>query len=133
MKYAGDFGASQAGQSSIGYVDFDLSSQRGDSAAFTVSDAHLLFSGSYERHGRDLIISDQKHHLVVPNYFHGDRRPLLLSPDGAPLDPAIVDALTGHTEGKVSRNYGEYYIRGVLYPAIKTMLSPFDIPEDHDH
>ena len=98
MKYAGDFGASQAGQSSIGYVDFDLSSQRGDPVAFTVSDAHLLFSGSYERHGRDLIISDQKHHLVVPNYFHGDKRPWLVSPDGAPLDSAIVDALTGHTQ-----------------------------------
>ena len=98
MKYAGDFGASQADQGSIGYVDFDLSSHRGDAVAFTVSDAHLLFSGSYERHGRDLIISDQKHHLVVPNYFHGDKRPLLVSPDGAPLDAAIVDALTGHTQ-----------------------------------
>ena len=99
MNYAGNFGASQADQSSIGYyVDFDLSSQRGDPVAFTVSDAHLLFSGSYERHGRDLIISDQKHHLVVPNYFSGDKRPLLVSPDGAPLDPAIVDALTGHTQ-----------------------------------
>ena len=71
---------------------------RGDPVAFTVSDAHLLFSGSYERHGRDLIISDQTQHLVVPNYFHGDKRPLLVSPDGAPLDSAIVDALTGHTQ-----------------------------------
>ena len=98
VKYAGIFGPSQADQSSIASVDFDRSSHWGDAVAFTVSDAHLLFSGSYARHGGDLIISDQTHRLVVPNYFHGDRRPLLVSPDGAPLDPTIVDALTGHTQ-----------------------------------
>ena len=80
------------------HIDLGPGSHRGHEVAFTVSDAHLLFSGSYERHGRDLIISDQTHHLVVPNYFHGDKRPLLVSPDGAPLDSAIVDALTGHTQ-----------------------------------
>jgi integrase len=45
----------------------------------------------------------------------------------------VHDALTGHTEGKVSRGYGEYYVRGVLYPAIAAMLSPFDIPKERDH
>ena len=44
------------------------------------------------------IISDQLQRLVIPNYFHGDKRPLLVSPDGAPLDSSIVDALTGHTQ-----------------------------------
>ena len=105
MKHAGNFGASEADQGSIGSVDFDLSSHREDlsshredAVAVKVSDAHLLFSGNYERFGRDLIISDQTHHFVVPNYFHGDKRPLLVSPDGVPLDAAIVDALTGHTQ-----------------------------------
>jgi len=37
------------------------------------------------------------------------------------------DALTGHYEGRVSRDYGEYYVDGVLRPAIESMLSPFDI------
>jgi hypothetical protein len=37
------------------------------------------------------------------------------------------DALTGHYEGKVSRDYGEYYVESVLGPAIESMLSPFDI------
>ena len=37
------------------------------------------------------------------------------------------DALTGHYEGKVSRDYGEYYVDSVLRPAIESMLSPFDI------
>ena len=36
-------------------------------------------------------------------------------------------ALTGHYEGKVSRDYGEYYVDSVLRPAIESMLSPFDI------
>jgi large repetitive protein len=98
VNYAGAFGASRADQSSIDYVNAGLSTHEGDVGAFTVSDAHLLFSGNYERVGRDLIISDQMHHLVVPNYFQGDKRLLLLSPDGVPLDSAIVDALTGHTQ-----------------------------------
>ena len=97
MSYADKFGASRADQSSISHVDFGFASHRGD-VVVTVSDAHLLFSGSYARYGRDLIISDETQHLVVPNYFHGDKRPLLVSLDGAPLDSAIVDALTGHTQ-----------------------------------
>ena len=95
MSYADKFGASRADQSSISHVDFGFASHRGD---VVVTDAHLLFSGSYARYGRDLIISDETQHLVVPNYFHGDKRPLLVSLDGAPLDSAVVDALTGHTQ-----------------------------------
>jgi integrase len=37
------------------------------------------------------------------------------------------DALTGHREGKVSRDYGEYYVKEVLGPAIDSMLSPLDL------
>ncbi|MEA2893744.1 MAG: large repetitive protein, partial [Bradyrhizobium sp.] len=65
---------------------------------FTVPDAHLLFSGDFQRSGGDLVVSDQLHRVVVPNYFHGDKRPALVSPEGAPLDPKIIDALTGHVQ-----------------------------------
>ena len=64
----------------------------------TIPDAHLLFSGDFERSGADLIISDPLHRVVVPNYFHGDKRPTLVSPEGAPLDPKFIDALTGHVQ-----------------------------------
>ena len=37
------------------------------------------------------------HRVVVPGYFHGDKRPTLLSPEGAPLDPTVFEVLTGHT------------------------------------
>jgi integrase len=48
-----------------------------------------------------------------------DQRPI--------MSEETSDALTGHYEGKVSRDYGEYYIGSVLRPAIESMLSPFDI------
>jgi hypothetical protein len=38
--------------------------------------------------------------------------------------------LTGHRDGKVSRDYGEFYVTTVLGPAIDRMLSPLDIVED---
>ncbi|WP_145662781.1 Ig-like domain-containing protein [Bradyrhizobium stylosanthis] len=67
------------------------------SAAVEIPDAHLLFSGNFERIGVDLILSDQLHRVIVPNYFRDQARPLLVSPEGAHLDPGVVDALTGHT------------------------------------
>ena len=44
----------------------------------------------------------------------------------------VHDALTGHSEDKVSRDYGEYYVKTVLYPAVAALLSPFDIATDED-
>ena len=55
-----------------------------------------MFSGDYERSGADLIVSDRDHRVVVPDYFHGEKRPALVSPEGAPLDPKVIEALTGH-------------------------------------
>ncbi|UWU74072.1 Ig-like domain-containing protein [Bradyrhizobium huanghuaihaiense] len=68
------------------------------SAAVVIPDAHLLFSGDFVRSGVDLILSDQLHRVVVPNYFRDHARPLLVSPEGAHLDPGVIDALTGHTQ-----------------------------------
>jgi VCBS repeat-containing protein len=85
----GGFGSGTHGHS-------DLLSKGADT--ITVPDAHLLFSGDYERSGADLIISDQLHRVVVPNYFNGDKRPTLVSPQGAPLDPKFIEALTGHVQ-----------------------------------
>jgi hypothetical protein len=50
-----------------------------------------------------------------------DQRPI--------MSEETSDALTGHYEGKVSRDYGEYYVDSVLRPAIESMLSPFDIAQ----
>lgn len=64
--------------------------------AVIIPDGHLPFSGDYARSGVDLIISDHLHRVVVPNYLHGDKRPTLVSPEGALLDSAVIEALTGH-------------------------------------
>ena len=63
-----------------------------------VPDAHLLFSGEYERSGNDLIIFDQDHRTLVHDYFRGQHRPALVSSEGATVDPRIIDALTGHVD-----------------------------------
>ena len=79
-------------------IKFDSLSHISDGAIVRLPDAHLLFSGDYVRSGSDLIISDHLHRVVVPSYFHGDKRPTLVSPEGAPLDPSVIEALTGHLE-----------------------------------
>ena len=98
MNYAGKFGSGGLESLSSTHVDLDSLSHRGHADAVTVPDAHLLFSGDFHKSGPDLIISDQFHRVVVPDYFRGEKHPTLVSPGGAPLDPKVVDALTGHTE-----------------------------------
>src|SRR2546430_2101085 len=68
------------------------------SDAIIVPDAQLLFNGDFKRSGVDLILSKDDHELVVPDYFKGEKRASLSSPDGAHLTGDIVNALTGHVE-----------------------------------
>src|SRR4051812_1679795 len=88
------------GVSDAEFVRFDFNSSLASShaATFKVPDAHLLFSGDFHRSGSDLIISDQLHRVTVSNYFQGEKRPILVSPEGASLDGKVVDALTGYTQ-----------------------------------
>ena len=98
MNYAGKFGSGGLDSFSSADLHLDSLSHRGGGNTVTVPDAHLLFSGDYQRSGHDLIVSDHDHRFVVQNYFHGDKRPGLVSPEGAPLDPKVIEALTGHAE-----------------------------------
>ncbi len=68
------------------------------SDAIIVPDAHLLFNGDFKRSGVDLILSKDGHELVLADYFKGEKRAALSSPDGAHLTGDIVNALTGHVE-----------------------------------
>jgi hypothetical protein len=63
-----------------------------------VSDAQLLFMGDYRRSGVDLILSKDGHELVVEDYFRGEKRASLASPDGSHLTGDIVNALAGNVE-----------------------------------
>src|SRR4051812_3654444 len=66
--------------------------------SIVVEDAHLLFTGDFKRTGSDLVISKDGREVVVPEYFRGEKRAPLSSPDGAYLTGDIVNALSGHTQ-----------------------------------
>src|SRR5258705_12663520 len=40
--------------------------------------------------------SDRVFLVVAPDYFHREKRPTLLPPEGAPLVPKVIEALTGY-------------------------------------
>lgn len=63
-----------------------------------VPDKHLLFTGDYTRAGNDLVLSAPDQKYVVHDYFKGEKRPALISEDGAMLSGHIVSALTGHVQ-----------------------------------
>ncbi len=77
----------------------DSSAIHAPADAIIVPDAHLLFGGDYKRSGVDLILSDGDREFVLHDYFKGETRAALASPDGgAHLTGDIVNALTGHVE-----------------------------------
>src|SRR6266850_5604631 len=78
------------------HADLGSLSLDGHANTVTIPNGHLLFSGDYARSGLDLIVSDHDHRVVIHDYFRGEQRPTLVSPEGAPLDPRVIEALTGH-------------------------------------
>jgi len=115
LNYAGKFGSggidpasgvdidlgslSQPGHlSSSGKFHVDKVSTHAPSDAITISDAHLLFTGDFKRSGVDLVLSSGDRELVLQDYFKGEKRAALASPDGAHLTGDIVNALAGHTQ-----------------------------------
>src|SRR5882724_10145195 len=69
-----------------------------DSGRIVVPDANLLFSGDFKRSGLDLELSHDGRHFLIRDYFRGEDRAALASPDGAWLTGDVVNALTGHTQ-----------------------------------
>lgn len=74
----------------------DGSREVSSAAAFV--DAELLFSGSYNRTGVDLVISGETGSIVVPEYFKGEYRSTLMSPEGASLSGKVIDAMTARVQ-----------------------------------
>ncbi|QPF91352.1 VCBS domain-containing protein [Bradyrhizobium commune] len=66
--------------------------------AVVVPDPNLIFNGDFKRAGSDLVLSHDGHEFVVHDYFRGDKRAAISSPDGAHLTGDIVNALAGHVE-----------------------------------
>lgn len=80
-------------------ADFSFDVFKGGEASdlITVPDAHLLFSGEFQRSGSfDLrITGEDGKSFVVLDYFRPEKRATLQSPDGAILTPEVVEALAG--------------------------------------
>ncbi|MGA2057048.1 MAG: hypothetical protein ABSG88_17260, partial [Bradyrhizobium sp.] len=68
------------------------------SDAVIVSDAQLLFSAEFKRAGVDLVLSGDGREVVLHDYFKGDHRAPLASPDGAHLTGELVTALAGQVQ-----------------------------------
>jgi VCBS repeat-containing protein len=86
------------GTQSLGNVQIGSVSTHAPSDAIIVPDAHLLFTGDFKRSGVDLILSAQDRELVLQDYFKGEKRAALASPDGAHLTGDLVNALAGYTQ-----------------------------------
>jgi hypothetical protein len=96
LNFVGKFDPGHASSHSGGPID--AVPHHGSTDAITIADAGLLFTGDFKRSGPDLVLSKDGHDLVVQDYFKGETRAALASPDGARLSGSIVDALTGHVE-----------------------------------
>ncbi len=106
MNYAGKFDAALSldgqGSRSPADVHVDSFTAKGHGhvpeGAFVVPDPNLIFNGDFKRTGSDLVLSHDGHEFVVHDYFRGDKRAAIASPDGAHLTGDIINALTGHVE-----------------------------------
>jgi VCBS repeat-containing protein len=98
LNFVGKFDTQLPGLGAHSHVHGEHPSAHAPADAIIVPDAHLLFGADFKRSGVDLILSNADRELVVHDYFKGEHRHPLASPDGAHLTGDIVNALTGHVE-----------------------------------
>jgi len=58
-------------------------------------DKDVLFSADFKRSGNDLLLTRPETTAVILDYFRGDRRPNITTPEGAGLTGETVEALAG--------------------------------------
>ena len=99
MNFSGKFDAKLPADGPVAHLRMhahvDAGPTHAPSGAIIVPDGNLLFSGDFKRSGVDLVLSNDHHELVLHDYFKGEKRAALASPDGAHLTGDIVNALTG--------------------------------------
>ena len=86
MNFPGKFESIVSGPHSHSFVDVETVKHQiidGGPGSITIADAQLLYNGDYKRSGVDLILSKDGHQLVVPDYFRGEHRASLATPDGS--------------------------------------------------
>ncbi|WP_316197974.1 VCBS domain-containing protein [Bradyrhizobium sp. SZCCHNS2002] len=102
MNYAGTSDATHfskgLGEHTRESVRLDAPPAHAPSDAIVVPDAHFLFNADFKRSGADLILSGDGRELVLHDYFKGEKRAPLASPDGAHLSGDLVSTLTGSVQ-----------------------------------
>jgi VCBS repeat-containing protein len=100
LNYVGSIDArpSADGAGHHAHVQLDSPHPHAPADAIIIPDAHLLFNADFTRSGVDLVLSKDHHDFVVHDYFKGEKRAALASPDGAHLNADIVNALTGEVD-----------------------------------
>ena len=103
MNYSGKFDANISadglGLYSNGHVHVEtVHATQVPADAIVVEDAHLLFNAQFKRSGVDLVLSKDDSELVLHDYFKGEKRATLASPDGAHLTGDLVNALAGNVQ-----------------------------------
>jgi VCBS repeat-containing protein len=102
LSYIGKFDATLffdgSGAHSSVHVHGDHLPAHAPAGAILVPDAQLLFNGDFKRSGIDLVLSKDHREFVLQDYFKGEKRAALASPDGAHLTGDIVYALTGEVQ-----------------------------------
>ena len=73
-----------------------IAHSQADAASLTIPDAQLLFSAEFKRSGSDLtLIGPDGRKFIVFDYFQFEKRPDLVSSDGATLAAQLVEKLSG--------------------------------------
>ena len=103
MNYVGTFGATFSAENqgtlhSPALIHLDSPHPKAPADAIIVPDANLLFTGDFHRSGVDLILTKDDRELVLHDYFKGEKRAPLASPDGAHLTADLVNALAGNVQ-----------------------------------
>jgi len=103
LNYVGKFDATPSADGpgahhSPAYIHLDSPHAQVPADAIIVPDAHLLFNADFKRSGVDLILSKDDHELVLHDYFKGEKRAPLASPDGAHLTGDLVNVRTGYVQ-----------------------------------
>ena len=118
MKYSGKIDAKELVDGVGAHSGFHshveaIHAAQAPSDAIFVPDAQLLFHGDFKRSGVDLVISAADQELVLHDYFKGEHRAPLASPDGAHLTGDLVNALAGHVEyAQADGNAGAHQVIG---------------------
>ncbi len=117
MNYFGNFDAKASdalGQLPFGHIQSEtVHATHVPSGAVVVSDAHLLFGAEFKRTGVDLVLSGDGREVVLHDYFKGEHRAPLASPDGAHLTGDIVTALAGEVQyAQADGNAGAHQVIG---------------------